>query len=131
VLDRLVESAERDGLAAVRMGDRAARLMIHAGDLTVLVLIVGDDAVEVALLKFCFCAKFILNNGAQLVEQLAGVETVFAVTADLGDHLVEMVEHDIFLRACLRTIVPVPQALFRPARALGFVRIGQVSVFPR
>ena len=45
VLDH--QRAERDGLAAMRMIDRAARLAVHARDLAVLGLVVGDDGREV------------------------------------------------------------------------------------
>ena len=38
------------------------------------------------------------DDRAQRVEQLALVEAVFAVAADVGDDGVEIVEHDILLR---------------------------------
>src|SRR5262245_24964129 len=49
-LDR--ECAEHDRIAAVRVIDRAARLAVHQRDFTVLVLVVGDDVVEVRCRQF-------------------------------------------------------------------------------
>ena len=68
------QGAERDGLVAVRMGDRAARLAVHPLDLAVLVLVVGDDALEVAVLQFL--AGLVHDDRPQEVEQLALVEPV-------------------------------------------------------
>ena len=55
-----------------------------------------------------------IDDRAQCIEQLAGIEAVLAVTADLGDDLVEMVEHHVLLRlrsrlfgrCALRTALP-------------------------
>ena len=57
------QRAERDGLVAMRVSDRAARLAIHAFDFAVLVLVVGDDRSEVA--DFQFLADLVHDDRAQ------------------------------------------------------------------
>src|SRR6516165_7867686 len=78
------------------MVDRAARLAVHALDFAVLVLVVGNDAVEV--LGAQRLAGFVLDDGPEHIEQLALIESEFAVAADGGDGVVEIVEDDILLR---------------------------------
>ena len=50
-------------------------------------------------LPICSSARQLVHDdGAQSVEQLSGVELVLAIAANVSDHVVEIVEHDIFLR---------------------------------
>src|SRR5262249_13890618 len=87
------ERAERDRLAPVGMVDRAAGLAVHAVDLAVLPLVIGDDLGEV--LSRELLVQLSLNDRAQRVEDLALVEPVPAVVADLGDCVVQVVQHDV------------------------------------
>ena len=75
-------------------------------------LVVGDDLLEVADLQFL--AGLVPDDGAERVEQLALVEPVLAVAADLGDDRVEIVEHDVLLR-CLPLCVRAVRLLHRLA----------------
>ena len=83
----------------MRVIDRAARLAIHARDLAVLVLVVGEDALEVADQQRL--AGLLQDDGPELVENLPLVEAELAVAARVRDRLVEMFEHDVLLRQLL------------------------------
>src|SRR5215813_347086 len=80
----------------MRVIDRAARLPIHTFDLAVLALVAGDDGVEI--LGRELLAGLVLDDRPQHVEQLSLVEAKLAVTADIGNGGVEIVEGDILLR---------------------------------
>ena len=71
------ERAERNRLAAVRMIDRAARLPVHAFDLAVLALVIGDDGSEVADLQLP--VQFLHYDRPERIENLTRVEAIFAV----------------------------------------------------
>ena len=57
-----------------------------------------------------FLAGLVHDDGAQEVEQLAGVEAVALLAADGGDGIVEIVEHDVLLRHAL-ALAPGRRAL--------------------
>ena len=44
------------------------------------------------------------DDRTQPVEQLSGVEAVFSVATDIGDDVIEMVEHDALLRHLAATV---------------------------
>src|SRR5262245_26474588 len=78
------------------MVDRAARLAVHALDFTVLVFVIGDDVLEVSGgQRF---ADLVMDDLANDVEHLTFVESKFAIAADSGDGIIEIVEDDILLR---------------------------------
>src|SRR4051794_30456191 len=62
------QRAEGDRLIQMRMSDAATRLTVHALDLAVLVLVLGDDGGEVAESKFL--TEFVADDGPERVEQL-------------------------------------------------------------
>src|SRR5262245_29129164 len=80
-LDR--ERAERDVLVAMGMIDRAARLAVHAGNLAILGFIVSNNPLEVADQQFL--VGFFQHDRAELVENLALVEAIFAVATRCRD----------------------------------------------
>src|SRR5262249_414522 len=88
------ERAEGDGSSLVRMVDRAARLPIHPGNLAVLVLIVRDDLREVFGRQLLVELRH--HGRSQRIEDLALIEPVLAVVANLGDSVGEMIQHDAF-----------------------------------
>jgi hypothetical protein len=79
--------------------DRAALLAVHARDLAVLVLVVGEDAFEIPQQQFL--AGLLQDDRAKLVENLALVETVRATTADTRNNIIKVIEHDLLLRQAL------------------------------
>src|SRR5262249_22742769 len=94
------ERSERNVVFAMRVIDRAARLAVHACDLAVLVLIIGDDGLEVADQQRL--TSFLQYDGAQHIENLPFVKTKIAVAAYICDRLSKMFEHNILLRLALR-----------------------------
>src|SRR6516162_11126450 len=95
------------------MVDRAARLAVHARNLAVLALVVRDDGVEV--LGRELLPGLVLDDRPQHVEELSLVEAKFAIPADGGAALVEIVEDDVLLRdaALGRRAVRLPDRLHR------------------
>src|SRR5262245_56300462 len=90
------QRAEHDRFADMRVVDRTARLAVHTLDFAVLVLVVGDDALEVSGgQRF---ADLVMDDLANDVEHLAFVESKFSVAADGNDGVIEIVEDDILLR---------------------------------
>src|SRR5262249_33816141 len=92
VLDH--QRPERDRLAPVRVVNRAARLAKHERDFAVLVFVVGDDGFEI-LGRQCH-AKLVLNDWPTHIENLSLFESISA--ADGSDGIIDIVEHDTFLR---------------------------------
>jgi hypothetical protein len=97
IFDR--QCSERNVILAMRVIDRAARIPVHAGDFAVVVLVVGENILEVA--GFQFLARFLQYNRPELIEELTFVKAILAIAARVCDRLVEIVEHHFLLRNLL------------------------------
>ena len=56
---------------------------------------------EVKLPIFSSSVQFLHYDRPERIENLTRVEAVFAVAADIGNHGVEIVEHDVLLRCAV------------------------------